>query len=413
MIDSASRALAELAPIGRDADGGYRRLVWTPAELELRAWFTVRAEALGLRVERDTAGNLWAWWGKELGGSAFVTGSHLDSVLGGGAFDGPLGVISALAAVARLRAAGAVPRRPIAVVAFSDEEGGRFGVACAGSRLLTGALDAEHALALTDAEGMSQREAMIAVGVDPACIGPDAGLLARIGEFVELHIEQGHALTEGEPGRPSVPGLAAAGEPLGIATEIVAHGRWRFELEGRANHAGTTPMRARVDPMPVLAAAIIAARDASLRHGTVATIGRVEVLPGAVNAIASHVRFWLDARGEQAAVRRVVSFVEHAVGRTATPESWTDTTRFDRALGEAVRDTISRATGHLPPFLPCGAGHDAGVLATAGVPSAMVFVRNPTGISHAPGEEANAPDIELGVFALAAVMRERACEGEA
>ncbi len=132
--------LAEIADVGRDAArGGYSRHVFEPAELELRAWFTRRAQALGLVVEPDRNGNLWACWG-EPGPSTVATGSHLDSVPGGGALDGPLGVASALSAVARLKARGFAPARPIAVVAFAEEEGSRFGIACLGSKLMTGAV---------------------------------------------------------------------------------------------------------------------------------------------------------------------------------------------------------------------------------------------------------------------------------
>ena len=116
--------LSELSEVGRDPAGGFTRLAWAAAELELREWFTARAERIGLDVETDGNGNLWAWWGPGLPGTAFVVGSHLDSVRGGGEWDGPLGVVSALAALESLRTSGWTPTRPVAVVAFSDEEGG-------------------------------------------------------------------------------------------------------------------------------------------------------------------------------------------------------------------------------------------------------------------------------------------------
>ena len=133
--------LAEIEDVGRDRRrGGYTRHVFDDAERELRDWFVERAQRLELEVTTDRNGNLWAWWG-EPGPDAFVTGSHLDSVPGGGAHDGPLGVVSALAAVEQLKAAGFVPSRPLAVVVFAEEEGSRFGLACLGSRLLSGAVD--------------------------------------------------------------------------------------------------------------------------------------------------------------------------------------------------------------------------------------------------------------------------------
>ena len=175
-----------LLPIGRDAGtGGYRRFAWTREDHTLREWFAGECAARGLDLVEDRMGNQWAWWGDPdaPGGAGVVTGSHLDSVPDGGAYDGPLGVISALAAVDRLRAQGFQPDRPIGIVNFVDEEGARFGVACAGSRVITGALPADRALGLRDSDGVSMAEAMTAAGRRPAAPGlrrgsprPDPGL---------------------------------------------------------------------------------------------------------------------------------------------------------------------------------------------------------------------------------------------
>jgi N-carbamoyl-L-amino-acid hydrolase len=130
------RLWADLPPVGRDPrTGGYRRFAWTREGRVLREWFAGEASARGLDVVCDRAGNQWAWWGDPDACPGVVTGSHLDSVPDGGAFDGPLGVISAFAAIDELRAEGFAPARPVGVVNFGDEEGARFGVACAGSRL--------------------------------------------------------------------------------------------------------------------------------------------------------------------------------------------------------------------------------------------------------------------------------------
>src|SRR5439155_5798008 len=151
-------------------------------------------------------------------------------------YDGPLGVVSAFAAVDELRARGVAPAKPVAVVAFADEEGARFGVACLGSRLLTGTIEPAGALALADADGVTLAEAMHAAGADPAAAGPDEDLLGRVGAFVELHVEQGRGLVE-------------LGAPVGVATGIWPHGRWRYRFTGEANHAGTTRLADRRDPM--------------------------------------------------------------------------------------------------------------------------------------------------------------------
>ncbi|TDB91265.1 allantoate amidohydrolase, partial [Actinomadura sp. 7K534] len=330
-------------------------------------------------------------------GDAVLTGSHLDSVPGGGAFDGPLGIVSAFAAIDRLRERGAAPARPIGVAAFAEEEGARFGVACLGSRLLTGAIDPARARALTDGDGHTFAEVLHNAGLDPDAIGPDEDLLGRIGCFVELHVEQGRALWS-----------AGRGEPVGVASAIVPHGRWRFDFRGEGDHAGTTALPDRRDPMLPFAGMVLAAREAAERNGAVATVGKVRVVPGGVNAIASSVTAWLDARGpEDKAVRRTVAEVDEAARVAARPhrvsvdlaeESYTEIVDFNLAL----RDRIAATLGG-PPVLPTGAGHDAGVL-SARVPTAMLFVRNPTGVSHAPAEFAEPADCLAGVDALTAVL---------
>ncbi|MGP4026834.1 allantoate amidohydrolase [Actinomadura sp. 3N407] len=391
---------AALLPIGRDeATGGYHRFVWTPPELECRAWFLDEARRRDLDVEHDPNGNMFAWWRPADGsrGDAVLTGSHLDSVPGGGAFDGPLGVVSAFAAVDLLRERGREPRRPIGIGAFAEEEGARFGVACLGSRLLSGAIDPARARALTDGDGHTFAEVMHNAGFDPDAIGADDGLIGRIGCHVELHVEQGRALRE----------------PVGVASAIVPHGRWRFDFVGEGNHAGTTGLPDRRDPMLPFAGMVIAAREAAERNGTVATVGKVRVVPGGVNAIASSVTAWLDARGPaDEAVRRTVTEIDEAARVAARPhrvsvdfaeESYTEIVDFSLAL----RDRIGKTLGGVP-VLPTGAGHDAGVL-SARLPAAMLFVRNPTGVSHAPAEFAEPADCLAGVEALTGVLDDLAC----
>ncbi|RAY13498.1 allantoate amidohydrolase [Actinomadura craniellae] len=385
---------AELEPIGRGPDGGYRRFAWTGPELECRAWFLAQAAARGLDVEPDANGNLFAWWGGP-GPDAVVTGSHLDSVPGGGAYDGPLGVVSALAAIDLLRERGVRPARPIGVAAFAEEEGARFGVACLGSRLLTGAIDPDRARGLRDAEGRRFGEVVAGHGLDPLALGRDDALLGRIGCFVELHVEQGRALDA----------------PVGVAASIVPHGRWRFDFTGRGDHAGTTLLEDRCDPALPFAHTVLAARAAAERHGGVATVGRAEIVPGGVNAIPSAVTAWLDARGPaEPVVRSIVEDVGRAADRAATEhgvavewaeESYSAAVEFDAGL----RDRLARLLD--AQVLPTAAGHDAGVLA-ARVPTAMLFVRNPTGISHSPAEHADLADCLAGVAALAAVLEELA-----
>ena len=384
---------AELAPVGRNADtGGYRRFAWTREDHTLREWFAAAAATRGLDLTTDRMGNQWAWWGDpDRDGPGLVLGSHLDSVPDGGAYDGPLGVVSAFAALDALRTNGFSPAQPIAVANFGDEEGARFGVACAGSRVITGAMDPDRARALRDDAGITMAQALTAAGRDPATLGRDDETLRRIGTFVELHVEQGR-------------GLADLDRAVAVGSSINPHGRWRLDLAGEANHAGTTRLVDRHDPMLALAEVIATARRAAGEHGAVATIGKVRVEPNGVNAIPSLVQAWLDARGPDAdAVRRVVADVSIAAGTTAAEESFTEKTVFAPALAARLAAILDDA-----PVLATGAGHDAGILTNAGISTAMLFVRNPTGVSHSPAEHADLADCLAGVDALTRVVRELA-----
>ena len=391
-----------LLPLGyREASGGYRRFAWNRADLACRAWFTAQAADRGLSVRTDRNGNQWAWWGEQLPGKALAIGSHLDSVPDGGAYDGPLGVVGSFAALDLLRTAGWQPERPIAIANFADEEGARFGVACAGSRLLTGQLDPGRARALVDEDGVTLAAAMEAAGQDPEAIGADDELLGRLGQYVELHIEQGRALVDLD-------------RAVGVATSIWPHGRWRFEFGGEANHAGTTRLEDRRDPMLTYAYTVLAARKKAQAHGALATFGRLLVEPNGTNAIASKVSAWLDGRApDEATLSALLGELEEAAQERAgrdgaslsvVNESLTPLVEFDHALRNQLSKTLDEA-----PVLPTGAGHDAGILA-ASIPTAMLFVRNPSGVSHSPAERAEMADCRAGVHALARIVSELAGE---
>ncbi len=397
---------AELLPVGRSsASGGYRRHAWTGADADCRTWFQEQAEARGLTYETDRNGNQWAWLGDPAAGNAVVTGSHLDSVPDGGAFDGPLGVVSAFAALDELRGRGARLTRPLGIVNFGDEEGARFGLACVGSRLTSGALTVEQAHRLTDGDGITLPQAMESAGYDPGTLGPDPERLARIGAFVELHVEQGRALD-------------LSGDRIGIASAIWPHGRWRFDFRGEANHAGTTRLADRHDPMLPYAETVLAARREAELAGAVATFGKIGVEPNGVNAIPSLVRGWLDSRAaDQASLDTVVTGVEkaareyaaaHGVDLDVVRESFTPVVDFDHALRDELGRILGTETELRVPVLGTGAGHDAGILSDR-IPTAMLFVRNPTGVSHSPAEYAAEDDCVAGVTALADVLEGLAC----
>jgi N-carbamoyl-L-amino-acid hydrolase len=389
--------------VGQDKDTrGYRRFAWSDADLTLREWFRGCADERGMDVEEDRNGNLWAWWmppgwtGDPR--NAFVTGSHLDSVPDGGAFDGPLGVVSAFAAIDILRERGVNPKVPVAVTAFSDEEGARFGVACVGSQLSTGALSADRARGLRDVDGITLAEALTRAGRSPERLGVDDTLTDRVGVYVELHVEQGRALD-------------LVDRPIAVASSIWPHGRWEFTFCGAANHAGTTRLVDRHDPMLAFASSVHSARTAAARHEAVATFGKVLVSPNGANAIPSRIRAWLDARAaDEATLTALVDQISaeargHAtqdgIDLQVTAESITPIVEFPEAPRARLQQALARL-GDIP-VLPTQAGHDAGIL-SAKVPTAMLFVRNPTGVSHSPEEHAEPDDCNQGAVALADVM---------
>ncbi len=378
---------ADLAPVGRSSrTGGYFRQPWTAADDEAQEWFAEECARRDLRVERDGFGNVVAWWdtGSHAERSALLTGSHLDSVTDGGAYDGPLGVVAALAAVDLLRERGFVPDRPVGIGVFREEEGSRFPVACLGSRLATGALGWADARSLRDRDG-------VALG-DVVDGEQGSGLLGDVGAFVELHVEQGRDLVHRDA-------------PVGVASSIWPHGRYRFDFTGEANHAGTTRMEDRHDPMLSYAMTVLAANKQARLSGQRATFGRVLVEPNGTNAVPSQVTAWLDARASSteqllALVADVERMAVDRAGRdgtdvVVTPESVTTEVVFDADLAGRL------AGGRGWPVVPTAAGHDAGILSAAGIPTAMLFVRNPTGISHSPQESATVADCLAGVEALA------------
>jgi N-carbamoyl-L-amino-acid hydrolase len=379
---------------------GVRRLAWTDEDALTRAWFEDQAAGVGLRLQRDPAGNLWAcpesdppWWG---------VGSHLDSVRGGGLFDGPLGVACGF----EIAAAGA---RPIAVLSFADEEGARFNTPTFGSKALAGRLDLPDVLDRTDEDGVALREAMRAAGVDPDAIGQAAEWLrGRLAGFIEIHIDQ---TTE----------LARAGAPVGVVRGLAARTRLEVRLTGRADHAGTTPRSERRDALSAAARLIVGAEDLAGAdspldgdHGPLTiTASRIITKPNAPTTIAAEVRLWIDARAPgfdaiDAWRARVDSLVGELTERTGVEIQLSVASRSDprefapdvrAALGRAARDVV----GHAPPEIVCFAGHDAGVLAER-VPAAMLFVRNPTGVSHSPEEMVSLDDAAVAAEVVARAL---------
>jgi beta-ureidopropionase / N-carbamoyl-L-amino-acid hydrolase len=378
-----SARLEPLVPIGR-GPRGTTRLAWSAEDAAAEQWFRSQAAATGLRVERDPAGNLWAvpdtpppWW---------ALGSHLDSVREGGSYDGALGVAAAFEIAARRAAAAG--RRPVAgarvaVISFADEEGARFNTPTFGSRALTGSLDLT-VLDRRDDDGVRLADAMRAAGVDPAGVGAAPEWLARLRGFLELHIDQ---TTE----------LHRAGAPAGVVHGLASRMRLRAEIQGRADHAGTTPPAERRDALAAAARLIVAALDAAA-DGLVATASRIEVEPNALTTVPALARVWLDARSPDPARlerwRATVGEADVGLPVELSLESNSPGCEFDRGLRARLVE-LSGDLGRPAPVLDCYAGHDAGLLA-ARLPAAMVLVRNETGVSHSPEERVDLDDAAYG-----------------
>jgi allantoate deiminase len=348
-------------------------------------------EPLGMAVRIDAAGNLRAIYPGQDDSRRLVIGSHLDTVPDAGAYDGVLGVVLAIALIESLE--GRRVAFEIEVVGFSEEEGVRFGFPFIGSRALNGTLD-EELLAARDPKGTSVQDAIRHFGLDPARIA-DAILPSSAFAYLEFHIEQG-------------PVLDHAGQPLGVVEAIAGQSRATLEFRGIAGHAGTTPMPLRRDALAGAAEWISAVEQhAAGDSGLVATVGKLEVNPGAGNVIPGTVIASLDVRHASDEVRR--SAVAHYLSAAARIAQRRDLTiesriKLDRASVAMHPGLVSLAarsleqSGYSAPRLVSGAGHDAMVLAGS-LPAAMIFLRSPGGVSHHPSESVYPEDIAAALHA--------------
>lgn len=384
--------LDPLMRIGRTS-AGTTRLAWSAEQQASESWFREQAQGLGLRVEVDSAGNLWArpnedppWW---------AIGSHLDTVERGGSFDGALGVAAAFEVVARTSAR-------LAVISFADEEGARFNTPTFGSRALTGDLNLPDVLARSDRDGITLAEAMTQFGVDPSALDAAQDWLPRLHGFVEIHVDQ---TTE----------LAETHQPIGLITAAVARLRLEVVLGGQADHAGATAIGKRRDALAAAARLIVASEEAAAAEpAMVATATRMEIDPNQLTTVARGVRLWLDARApEQASIHRWLSgireqlvLIERRLG--VSTDHWVRShshrIEMDQRL-VARLEAIARRRELDPPRMLSFAGHDACVLARR-LPTAMVMVRNESGISHAPEEASRNADAADAIELVAALAEQ-------
>ena len=389
----------ELAAISAEP-GRLTRVFASPEQRRANDLVLGWMRAAGMAAHEDAIGNVVGRYdGAEAAAPALLLGSHLDSVRDAGRWDGPLGVLTAIACVDALHRAGRRLPFPIEVVGFCDEEGTRFGATMLGSRALTGRFDVAM-LDLHDAQGVSMADAMRAYGLDPARIGAAARRKGDFFAYLELHIEQG-------------PVLERLGIPVGCVTAIAGATRLRITIDGEAGHAGTVPMQGRHDALAAAAAAVLAIEGrAVVEDGIVGTVGRLEVSPGSVNVIPGRVVFTADLRaGEDDKRLRMVADIRTAIERLCARRHVS--VRIEQthdlpaapcapALQRAIAAAID-AEGHKVRLLPSGAGHDAMEIATL-APIGMIFVRCRGGVSHHPSEHADDADVEAGARVLLRVL---------
>lgn len=405
MRERALRAIAEcrqIAAMTEEPGRTTRRFLTAPTHA-VHARLGSRMEALGMTVQSDAAGNLRGLWQPEgVAGRRLVVGSHIDTVPDAGAYDGVLGVTLALELVDLARERGL--KLPIEVIAFSEEEGVRFRVPFLGSRAVAGCFD-EALLALKDAEDVTLGDAIRAYGLDPTEI-PGAAIDDATMGFLEIHIEQG-------------PVLEAEGLSVAAVTGIVGQTRMSVQFAGQANHAGTTPMHLRRDALAG-AAEWIGAVEARTQtsDGLVATVGRVEVTPNANNVIAGAARVWLDARHPHdaqrlGAVEDLLASAEKIAGRRKLALQSTRTldqpaVAMDERLTAYLTEAIA-AAGFAAKRMHSGAGHDAMVMAGR-MPTTMLLVRSPGGISHSPAETVLDQDVEAALVVASQFLERLAGE---
>jgi len=391
-----------LASISDAEPPAVTRIVFTPTDLQARAWLKERFEAAGLAVRQDAIGNTFARWnGSDPKAPVVGTGSHIDAIPNAGKYDGVVGVLGGLEAIRALQRDGFRPKNSIELLLLTSEEPTRFGIGCIGSRLLSGTLSPDSARKLKDADGKSVDEVRL-----------QAGLRGELEEvklppgyykaFVELHIEQG-------------PILEREKIPLGIVTKIAAPASARISIEGAGGHAGGVLMPDRRDALCAASELILAVENAARTSGsidTVATVGICDVFPGAVNSIPSRVRLSLDVRDTDLARRdAVMDGIERASQEISDKRHVSVQTEMLNAdvpadCDPGIVQALSRSCEkHRLSFRPMisRAYHDSLFISRV-APVAMLFIPCRNGYSHRPDEYASPEDIVRGALVLAETL---------
>lgn len=398
-----ARRLDELAAL-TDEPGRITRLYLSPAHRKAADLVAGWMADAGMAPHIDAVGSVVGRYAAVAAGApVLVIGSHIDTVIDAGKFDGNLGVVTAIEVVDQLHRAGRRLPFTVEIVAFGDEEGSRFPSTLGGSRLLAGRFD-KAILDETDADGISRRAALVAFGCDPGRIDHDAQRAEPVLGYVEVHIEQG-------------PVLEASGLAVGVVTAINGATRGTIEVRGVGGHAGTIPMHLRRDAVCATAEMALAIeRRAASEPDLVATVGRIDVPGGVVNSVPGLARFTLDVRSSSderraSAVADIRARIEEIAGRRGVEVSVTlgyqaPAAPCDDRLAGLIAAAVA-AHGIEVHRLPSGAGHDA--MSFSGTwPMAMLFVRCRGGVSHSPAEYASPEDIDTAARVLARFIDELA-----
>ncbi|MCK6075647.1 allantoate deiminase [Paenibacillus silvae] len=385
-----------LASYGLEQSGGVTRLLYDQAWSSAQKAIQAKIEQLGLTARYDDVGNLFGRLaGKDPEAKVILTGSHIDTVTGGGKYDGAFGIVASLLAVEYLLTHHGQPLKPIEIVSLCEEEGSRFPLTYWGSGNITGVKDRDTVHNVKDVNGISLEQAMRDAGFGSGLHSPPERTDLEC--FIELHIEQGEVLER-------------EGKSIGIVSHIVGQRRYNITVYGESNHAGTTPMQWRQDAMFTAAEMIrlLTHRAKADMSGLVATVGHMEVKPNVGNVIAREVTFSLDVRHSDAGT--IEQFCETCFrefetiaaehGTRVMYHKWMDEppVAMDHTLNEAAED-ILRREGISYKRMTSGAGHDSQIFGTY-CPTALLFVPSRGGISHSPAEFTHTEDLQRGVLLL-------------
>ncbi|WP_308858209.1 Zn-dependent hydrolase [Paenibacillus sp. R14(2021)] len=397
-VERLEKTLIEINEFG-NTDKGVTRLAYSLIERQAVERFSSLCEQAGMTVRMDPCGNLIARReGIHPDWPAVAIGSHLDTVIQGGKYDGALGVVAALEVIRSLNDHGVETEYPIEIIAFACEESSRFGVSTVGSKAMAGVLNKELISGLKDKEGLSVAEAFSKCGLHFEVVEQSTRSKKELKAFFELHIEQG-------------PVLENEGKQIGIATGIAAPSRYEINVQGHASHSGTTPMNSRKDAF--LGAAEIAlelekAANMENAYGTVATVGMCEVKPGAMNVVPDAAELKLDIRGTSIESKnRVINRLFDAIHETKkTRGLQISINELSNEIPVILSDELIESLGKICEQerfsykrMPSGAGHDAMNMALL-CPTGLIFVPSKNGISHHRDEYTPLDQIVAGVTLL-------------